>query len=118
MSTNFSTASASIKAANFGHFLVFVRGRDCPQLSRDRVAAFLFISTQLGNDPLVLDLLSSLEPAAVSSNVSPSADSATKQKLFGEMTIDACALQFDFYPAEDILLLYCQTLHRLVSPLC
>jgi hypothetical protein len=79
-------------------------GSDCPRLPRERAAAFLSISTQLGNGPLALALLSSLRPTAVSA----------KPKLFGEMAIDDCQSQFYCYSADDLRLLDRQTLYRLL----
>jgi hypothetical protein len=91
---NFSIASASINTADFGNFLAFVRCRDCSRLSRDRVAAFLSISTKLRNHLLAVAGLSSLGAAAVSVNALPSAESAAKPKIIGERGIDDCASQF------------------------
>jgi hypothetical protein len=105
MNTNFSIASASIQPSDFGDFLAFARSRDCPRLPRERAAAFLSISTQLGNGPLALALLSSLGAPAASA----------KRKVIGEIAIDDCASQFYCYSADDLRLLDRQTLHRLLS---
>jgi hypothetical protein len=113
--TNFSVASASIQSVDFGDFLAFARSLDYSRLPRKRMTAFISISTQLGNDPLAIALLSSLGPTAVSANASAVDDSTAKPKLFSEMAIDECASQFHSYSAEDLRLLNRRMLHSLLS---
>jgi hypothetical protein len=72
-----------------------------------REIALLSITTELGNHPLAVALLSSLS-AAVWAVALLSAGSAAKPKVISQMGIDDCASQFYCYSADDLCLLDCQ----------